>query len=136
MKITVQDLETMDRTALAGAWDETFGTLVPKRLSKPFMRRFIAFELQARAEGRVPKSLRNKLKRLAATPPAREAPRMKAGSRLVREWKGVTHVVDVMADGFQWQGKAYRSLTAIAREITGVPWSGPRFFGLKRTVTQ
>ena len=52
------------------------------------------------------------------------------GTRLVREWNGRTHVVDVIEDGFVFDGKTYRSLSAIAKRITGAHWSGPRFFGL------
>jgi hypothetical protein len=58
---------------------------------------------------------------------------MKAGGRILREWNGVTHVVDVLDLGFRWNGTTYRSLSAIARAITGARWSGPRFFGLKET---
>ncbi|MFI0848878.1 DUF2924 domain-containing protein [Mesorhizobium sp. IMUNJ23232] len=54
-----------------------------------------------------------------------------AGTRLVREWQGVEHVVTVTADGFEWQGRPYRSLSAIARVITQVRWNGPLFFGLR-----
>jgi len=57
-------------------------------------------------------------------------PALKAGGRLIREWNGVTHVVDVTGTGFVWKGETWRSLSAIAREITGAHWSGPRFFGL------
>lgn len=60
----------------------------------------------------------------------RAAPEVTAGTRLVREWNGRT--IDVMAtkDGMVWEGRTYRSLTAIAREVTSTPWSGPRFFGI------
>lgn len=60
------------------------------------------------------------------------APRttVKPGTRLVREWNGDTHTVLVHADGVEWRGKRYRSLSVVAREITGAHWSGPRFFGL------
>ena len=54
-----------------------------------------------------------------------------AGTRLVREYQGVEHVVTVLADGFEWQGRPYRSLSAIARAITGTRWNGWTFFGLK-----
>ena len=57
--------------------------------------------------------------------------RLKPGLRLVREWRGETHTVLVLEDGFEWNGERRRSLSAIAREITGTRWSGPRFFGLK-----
>lgn len=52
------------------------------------------------------------------------------GARLVREWNGKTHVVDVIDEGFVFQATVHKSLTAIARQITGAHWSGPRFFGL------
>ena len=57
---------------------------------------------------------------------------LKAGTRLVREWQGRTYEVLVLDDGFSWQGTHYRSLSAVARKITGTPWSGPLFFGLKQ----
>jgi hypothetical protein len=56
--------------------------------------------------------------------------RLKPGAKLIREWRGETHTVVVLDDGFQWKGSQWRSLSVIAREITGVHWSGPRFFGL------
>ena len=58
------------------------------------------------------------------------SPHLRPGTRLVREWNGRTHVVDVSEDGFAFDGKTYRSLSAIAKRITGAHWSGPRFFGL------
>jgi hypothetical protein len=61
----------------------------------------------------------------------RARPELKPGTRLVREWQGRTYDVLVLDDGFSWQGTRYRSLSAIARKITGTPWSGPLFFGLK-----
>ena len=57
--------------------------------------------------------------------------RLKAGAKLVREWRGETHDVLVLEDGFQWRGQHWRSLSAIASEISGTHWSGPRFFGLQ-----
>jgi hypothetical protein len=60
---------------------------------------------------------------------------LKPGTRLIREWRGVTHTLLVHADGVEWNGRRYKSLTLIAREITGARWSGPRFFGLRRRVS-
>ena len=60
-------------------------------------------------------------------------PQLKPGTRLMREWQGRTYEVVVLDDGFSWQGTQYRSLSAIARKITGTAWSGPLFFGLKQT---
>ncbi len=58
------------------------------------------------------------------------APTLPSGARLVREWNGVNHVVEVVEGGYVWNGDRHRSLSAIARAITGARWSGPRFFGL------
>lgn len=55
---------------------------------------------------------------------------MKTGARLVREWNGIAHTVDIVEGGFRYRDKNYASLTAIAKEITGAHWSGPRFFGI------
>ena len=63
-------------------------------------------------------------------------PEAQPGARLIRDWNGSTHTVDVVEDGFVWNGERYRSLSAIARAITGARWSGPRFFGLDREGTR
>ncbi|MBL6428938.1 MAG: DUF2924 domain-containing protein [Maritimibacter sp.] len=129
--IRVEELETMDRAALVAVWSEVFQSPVPKGMSQNFLRRFLAFEVQARQMGGLPKHVLVRLnarsgeaKRKATTPG------LKPGGRLLREWNGVTHVVDVTEEGFFWNGKTWRSLSVIAREITGAHWSGPRFFGL------
>jgi hypothetical protein len=57
---------------------------------------------------------------------------LRPGTRLVREWRGVTHSALIHADGIEWRGQRYRSLSVVARKITGARWSGPRFFGLRR----
>ena len=57
---------------------------------------------------------------------------LRPGTRLAREWRGVTHMVLIHADGIEWRGQRYRSLSVVARKITGARWSGPRFFGLRR----
>jgi hypothetical protein len=67
---------------------------------------------------------------LARRQPKRAPQRIRAGARLIREWNGRTHTVTVEKDGLSYGGRIYRSLSAIARDITGARWSGPRFFGL------
>jgi Protein of unknown function (DUF2924) len=111
----------------------------PPRLSRDIMMRAIAYRLQEIAHGGPSKVTRRRLMTLAAefetsgqiAPPP--GPKLKPGSRLVREWHGRTHTVSVTDDGFEFQGKTYRSLTKIAFDITGAQWSGPRFFGLTKT---
>ena len=129
--IPLDTLETMDRAALLAAWSGLFGAPAPKGISQGFLRRFLAFEIQARRSGGLPKAVLAALSRAADAPaPKTTTARLKPGGRLLREWNGVTHVVDVTPSGFAWKGETWTSLSAIAREITGAHWSGPRFFGL------
>lgn len=131
--IVLCDLDAMDRAALTAAWSQIMGSAVPKGLSKPFLRRFLAFELQARRNGGLPKGFAAKLRAAAVSERRPKSPTLRPGGRLLREWNGKTHLVEVTDDGFVWKGQCYRSLSAIAREITGARWSGPRFFGLTGT---
>ena len=128
--IAPADLETMDRAVLTAAWSQIMGSPVPKGLSKPFLRRFLAFEIQALQTGRLPKGFLGQLRAKAEGKSRLTSPALRSGGRLLREWNGKTHVVEVTDAGFVWNGQCYRSLSAIAREITGARWSGPRFFGL------
>lgn len=124
------DLEAMDRTALSALWTQHLGGAVPRQMSQTMQRRFIAFAMQAAAEGDVPSALAARLDRIAAGEVPKAASTLKPGARLLRAWNGTTHVVDVVADGYLWNGTRHRSLSAIARAITGARWSGPRFFGV------
>lgn len=122
----------MDRNTLSDTWRELHGSAPPPRMSQTFMRRVLSFEAQAQQQGGLPKSvlqaLRKEVSKARATKTSQTT--LKPGGRLLREWNGVTHVVDVTEDGFLWNGDTYRSLSVIARTITGSHWSGPRFFGL------
>lgn len=131
--MTVAEIEIMDRSALIAAWTMIFRTPVPKGLSKAMIRRFLAFEVQTRQQGGLPKKTRAALRKPVDARPRLKSPALQPGGRLLREWNGVTHVVEVTGDGFIWKDKSYRSLSKVAREITGAHWSGPRFFGLTGT---
>lgn len=130
-RYAISDLEVLDRDGLLTLWQHSFGTTAPKGMSLTFLRRFLAFELQARTEGPLPAALLAKLSRIETGQDRAPTPVLKAGGRLLREWNGITHVIDVTPGGYLWQGQCHRSLSAIARAITGAQWSGPRFFGLK-----
>lgn len=136
--IEVRDLETMDRDALIAAWAAVFGKPAPKGMSQSFLRRFLAMEIQTRRRGGMPTKIAKALRatREADTRKASKAQALKPGGRLLREWNGVTHVVEVTDTGFLWNGETWRSLSAIAREITGAHWSGPRFFGFTGKATK
>jgi Protein of unknown function (DUF2924) len=110
----------------------------PPRLSRDLFVRAIAYRIQELRYGGLSKATRRKLATLikarhsGAEIAKGGAQQIRPGARLIREWNGRTHTVTVEEDGFSYAGKNYRSLSAIARHITGARWSGPRFFGLAR----
>ncbi|WP_081639574.1 DUF2924 domain-containing protein [Euryhalocaulis caribicus] len=123
------ELESLDRDRLCELWSREMDAPLPHRLSRTWMIRFIADALEAKAYGALPLRVQKRLA-AAAKMHCRSTPRLKPGARLVREWNGIVYTVDVREAGFEWRGERYRSLSAVARAITGARWSGPRFFGL------
>ena len=125
-------LRALDRLALLERWRSLFGRDAPAHLSRPLMEKAIAYEIQNKAFGGLSKRT---IRALRAATSARSAAGVShllaPGTRLAREWNGTTHQVDVIDDGYLWQGERYRSLSAVALAITGTKWSGPRFFSLK-----
>jgi len=150
----MSQLSALPREELVSRWEAIYGSPPPPGIKRPLLERAIAWHLQAKMFGGLsPKTLRELRAALLpigpksqgigieeAASPIRRAPSakavragavpVKAGARLVREWQGRTHVVDVTPGGYTWKGETYRSLSAVARKITGARWSGPRFFGL------
>ena len=97
----------------------------------------LAYRIQEKAFGRLRESTANKLRKLAEEPaggsrPLQDAMRPKTGTRYVREYHGKLQEGTVLDSGYEYQGNAHRSLTEIAKVITGTKWSGPAFFGLGR----
>ena len=123
-------LDTLDRDALIAAWRRTIKTQLPKGISCRFLVQILTYEAQVEQHGGLPPAVRRRLDRWATGQARAPSPRLRFGARLVREWNGVSHVVDVTEAGLMWRGRRYRSLSAVARAITGTRWSGPRFFGL------
>ena len=132
----LQRLEALSNFELRGEWRRLHHMQPPKSLSRDLLLRGITYKIQERALGGLSKSVLRKLNGAGHDATSddhrRAAPRtaVKPGTRLVREWNGQTHTVLVHADGVEWRDKRYRSLSVVAREITGAHWSGPRFFGL------
>ena len=121
-------LEVMRSPELRSEWQRLFKTLPPK-LSPELMRVALAHKLQERKLGRLSPATVRELRSGAG--PGRSKVKLKPGTRLVRSWNGRTVDVLVTAEGYAWEDRTYRSLSHIARDVTGTPWSGPRFFGLK-----
>lgn len=128
-------LESLPLDRLREDWRRLHQSPPPKRLSRDILLRGITYKVQETAFGGLSKAILRKLQTSTpseASPAKKRRPRpsFKPGTRLVREWHGVTHTVVILADGVEWRGQRYRSLSVVAREITGAHWSGPRFFGL------
>jgi hypothetical protein len=125
-------LATMSPGQLRIEWRRAFRSSPPE-LTPDLMCRFIAWKLQVKAHGGLEPRIANVLNRIAAGGDSGEATiNLKPGARIVREWNGRIIPVLVTSDGFSFEDRCYRSLSEIAREVTGAHWSGPRFFGLKR----
>ena len=120
----------MTINALRAQWQEAFSSEPPSAFSKDLLARAICNRLQENALGGLSPAA-GRLLRSLARPGAEPPRRVKAGSVIVREHRGVLHEVLVVPGGFCWQGKTYPSLSTIAKRITGVSWNGPRFFGLR-----
>lgn len=136
-KLNVEDPDEIGRFAelsrdeLAQRWEKELGRAVPIGISRPMLLKCLAWEIQAKAMSGHKPAIRRSLKQaLQNSAHSEKATRPKPGARLVREWNGKTHIVDVLEDGFRWEGRTYKSLSPIACDITGTRWSGPRFFGL------
>jgi hypothetical protein len=118
---------------LRALWRTTLRSSPPSVLSKDLIARFLCWHLQEQALGGLDANCTKLLDGLArGDNGAADRPRhLKPGTVLVREYQGERHTVTVVADGFRWGDSTYRSLTTIARAITGTAWSGPRFFGVR-----
>jgi hypothetical protein len=132
----LQALGQMDYATLRSEWRRLYRAPAPKRVARDLLLLGVAWKIQEQAYGGLGAATRRRLADLAKSMERdgdvtrNRVARLKPGAKLVREWHGETHTVTVVDGGFEWKGRPWRSLSSIAREITGVHWSGPRFFGL------
>jgi hypothetical protein len=131
----LEEVTTLSRDQLVQNWQKHYGCLPPKGVKRHLLERAFAHHQQERKYGKLKPAIRKHLLNLVQTGfevPSKPVskPALTSGNRLVRDWQGKTYIVDVLEDGFRWQEQTYKSLSAIATEITGTRWSGPRFFGL------
>lgn len=134
--VEIARLEILEIDELREEWRRLHQTPPPKRLSRDILLRGVSYKLQENAFGGFSKGTLRKLhgsttSGLSSAEKSRPRVSFKPGTRLVREWRGFTHTVVILTNGVEWRGQRYRSLSVVAREITGAHWSGPRFFGLK-----
>ena len=120
-------------------WRELFSE-EPPAFNRRYLESRLAYRIQELAYGGLKPETIRRLEALGEQFNDRNVTRRRvrhdampiAGTRLIREWQGVEHTVTVLADGYEWEGRPYRSLSAIARAITGTRWNGLIFFGVKR----
>jgi hypothetical protein len=123
-------LKRASRHRLAEHWAEYFGAAPPPRTSRSLMIRAVAYKMQERALGGLSAATRRLLSGQEPAP-VRRRRTLSPGTVLIREWHGIGHQVTIIDKGVLYRGEPYRSLSEIARRITGARWSGPRFFGVK-----
>lgn len=119
--------QTVDKQLLIKQWEATFKTPPPLGIQTNLLNQVMGWQQQAKQQGGFSAKERKQL--LGGV--SKLIPDQSVGSQLIRVWKDETHHVTVLAMGYLYEGKQWRSLSAIARQITGTPWSGPVFFGLK-----
>jgi len=138
LDVRLAEIARFNLPSLKAAWAALFGQAPPKGLSRRLLELAAAYGAQAKIHGGLTPATRRKLLQ-AGQPlpgPAAGATRhsrrgaLSPGSRLVREWQGRCHTVEAVEGGFLYAGRQYRSLSEVARTITGARWSGPRFFGI------
>ena len=125
-------LEAMDKTALGDRWAKLTGRPIPKA-SAQMLRLALAYEMQAKVGRGLPRRTRQRLNQAASGKTITQG--IRPGMRLGRQYGGKLHVVAIGENGkILWNEREWRSLSEVARAITGTRWSGPAFFGLKTTV--
>jgi hypothetical protein len=140
--VQIAKLRTLSRQQLLDMWQKLYRRAAPNGIRRELMVPFLAYRIQENAFGGLKPAVRKELGRLArhlknptaATEPFLR-PKIKVGTRMIRQWRGETHEVAVTLPGYEYRGASYKSLSEIARKITGTRWSGPAFFGLNRPST-
>ena len=133
----LKELGGLGTDELRQRWVKLYGMAPSPRISRDVLIRGIAYRIQEEAHGGLGKSCRRQLARVAASLgeggsiEVAQSRSFKPGTKLIREWKGKVHEVVIAGGTYIWAGQHYRSLSQIARSITGTRWSGPRFFGLE-----
>jgi len=130
-------LPRMSKAQLLALWKQLLRIPPPRQVRRDLFVRLLAYQMQEQAYGGLSPATRKRLSELARkfeTNPNAElsgAPRIKPGTRLIRDWRGQSHRVTVLDNGYEYAGKRYSSLSQVARLITRTRWSGPLFFGLR-----
>ncbi len=133
----VAALPSLENDELKKLWRELFDEPAPRK-KRDYLIPRLAWRIQELAYGGLSDKAQDRINRLIRSkeqlkPSSNRVKRPAVGTKLIREYQGIEHHVTVTRNGFEYQGRTYRSLSHIAREITGTRWSGPLFFGLTRS---
>ena len=136
-------LKTLSVKELKAEWEKLIGTAAPNN-SRAFLELRIAYRIQELSHGGPDRETRRMLDLLADEVEGHNRRKHQiadprnpvVGTKLIREWDGVEHTIIVLKDGFDWKGRRFKSLSAVAREITGTRWNGYRFFGLRERMQE
>jgi hypothetical protein len=124
----VRSVAQMGRSELVSEWSTQFGVPPPPKLRVELMRPILVYRIQENAFEPSKWRRKGSIQDLVSDANLR---RFKTGTKIIREWKGQLHEVEVTAEGYLHNGELYKSLSPIAFRITGTKWSGPAFFGTK-----
>jgi hypothetical protein len=133
----LEALPSLSRADLSKLWQQLFNSAPDPKIRRPAMIRFVSYRIQEQTYGSLSATSERRLRHLAGATAGvsnlkiSSAPKIRPGTRLVREWQDQVHLVNVENKGYEYRGARYRSLSEIARQITGTRWSGPLFFGIK-----
>jgi hypothetical protein len=138
LEAEIARLPDLGHEDLRKRWKLLFGRPAPKSLRRKFMARAVAYQMQVAAYGGLSAAAKRRLREIAVS--VRNGDRsgvlggvqIKPGTQLIRQWQNTTHTVVVLDDGFALDGRTHKSLSAVAKVITGTNWNGYAFFGIKR----
>jgi hypothetical protein len=131
-------LPNLSLLELRHRWKTLFGHPAPKSLRRNFLARAVAYQMQVDAFGGLSVATKRRLRKIANAVRSGDANavlgggRIKPGTQMIRQWQNTTHTVTALTEGFEWNGRTYKSLSAVANAITGTNWNGFAFFGIKR----
>ncbi len=137
-EVEIGRLPDLSLLELRHRWKALFGHPAPKSLRRNFLARAVAYQMQVEAYGGLSVATQRRLREIANAARTGDAnailgsSRIKHGTQMIRQWQNTTHTVTALAEGFEWNGRTYRSLSAVANAITGTNWNGFAFFGIKR----
>jgi Protein of unknown function (DUF2924) len=141
LEAEIRRLPDLDLAELRDRWKALFGNPAPPSLRRKFLARAVAYQMQVEAYGGLSNSAKRRLREIAGAvrrgipDAAGLARQIRPGTQMIRQWRDETHIVTAISHGFEWNGQSYKSLSAVAKEITGTNWNGYAFFGIKRAPT-